>query len=75
MVAAGDPACPVHNIKKGEYIMGKTTFKITKTIEEEYELKIGDYIKYTLSQSGVHEKVKLLIFLIKVDGVLLMMNV
>ena len=55
--------------------MDKATFKITKTIEEEYELKIGDYIKYTLSQSGVHEKVKLLIFLIKVDGVLLMMNV
>ena len=28
MVAAGDPACPVHNIKKGEYIMDKTTFNI-----------------------------------------------
>lgn len=29
--------------------MDKATFKITKTIEEEYELKIGDYIIYTLS--------------------------
>lgn len=36
--------------------MDKATFKITKTIEEEYELKIGDHIRYTLSDEWVYTR-------------------
>ena len=29
--------------------MDKATFKVRRTIEEEYELKVGDHIRYALS--------------------------